>query len=59
MNETNETFSFVEFFVPGPCKTVWTPGADVCAWLPTGKDVAGRVPVRDIAYHVHGQDDGI
>lgn len=59
VNETNENFSFVEFFVPGPCKTVWSPGANVCAWLPTGKDVEGRPPVRDIAYHVHGKDDGI
>lgn len=59
VNETRQNFSFVEFFVPGPCKTVWSPGANVCAWLPTGADIEGRPPVRDIGYHVHGQDSGI
>ncbi len=58
-NDQDNEFSFVEFFVPGGCKTVWAPGADVCAWLPTGADIKGRPPARDIAYHVHGEDDGI
>ncbi len=59
LNEHDDEFSFVEFFVPGGCKTVWAPGAEVCAWLPTGADIKGRPPVREIAYHVHGEDDGI
>jgi quercetin dioxygenase-like cupin family protein len=59
LNENDEEFSFVEFFVPGGCKTVWVPGAEVCAWLPTGADIKGRPPAREIAYHVHGEDDGI
>jgi len=59
INETDSEFVFVEFFVPGPCETVWSPGANLCAWLPTGVDSEGRKPVRDIAYHVHGQDSGI
>lgn len=59
INETDSEFVFVEFFVPGPCETVWSPGANLCAWLPTGVDTEGRKPVRDIAYHVHGQDSGI
>lgn len=58
-NDSDSEFIFVEFFVPGGCKTVWAPGADVCAWLPTGVDIKGRPPSRDIAYHVHGEDDGI
>ena len=58
-NENDEEFSFVEFFVPGGCKTVWVPGAEVCAWLPTGADIKGRPPAREIAYHVHGEDEGI
>ena len=58
-NDRDDEFSFVEFFVPGGCKTVWAPGADVCAWLPTGADIKGRPPAREIAYHVHGEDDGI
>ena len=58
-NDSDAEFIFVEFFVPGGCKTVWAPGADVCAWLPTGADIMGRPPVRDIGYHVHGEDKGI
>jgi len=58
-NDHDDEFSFVEFFVPGGCRTVWAPGAEVCAWLPTGADIEGRPPARDIAYHVHGEDDGI
>lgn len=58
-NDHDDEFSFVEFFVPGGCKTVWAPGAEVCAWVPTGADIKGRPPARDIAYHVHGEDDGI
>jgi len=58
-NDSDGEFIFVEFFVPGGCKTVWAPGADVCAWLPTGADIMGRPPARDIAYHVHGEDKGI
>ena len=59
INQNDEEFCFVEFFVPGGCKTVWAPGAEVCAWLPTGADIKGRPPAREIAYHVHGEDDGI
>ena len=58
-NEGNEDLVFVEFFVPGPCKTVWVPGANLCAWIPTGADNRGRKPACEIAYHVHGQDGGI
>ncbi|MDH3233712.1 MAG: cupin domain-containing protein [Alphaproteobacteria bacterium] len=58
-NASEADFVFVEFFVPGECKTVWAPGAEVCAWLPTGKDSKGEAPVREIAYHVHGEDSGI
>lgn len=59
INETDDDLVFVEFFVPGGCKTVWAPGANPCAWLPTGADIMGRPPSRDISYHVHGEDKGI
>ncbi len=59
LNESDEDLVFVEFFVPGGCKTVWAPGANPCAWLPTGADIMGRPPSRDISYHVHGEDKGI
>ena len=46
-----EEMRFVECFVPGECTTIWAPGASVCTWLPTGKDIRGRTPVRQIARH--------
>lgn len=58
-NNSDDELVFVEFFVPGGCKTVWAPGANPCAWLPTGADIMGRPPSRDISYHVHGEDKGI
>jgi quercetin dioxygenase-like cupin family protein len=59
LNDSDDEFIFVEFFVPGGCKTVWAPGASPCAWLPTGADIMGRPPSRDIGYHVHGEEKGI
>jgi hypothetical protein len=45
---------FVEFFVPGEYRTVWAPGAAVCTWLPTGGDIQGRKPAREIQAHTSG-----
>jgi quercetin dioxygenase-like cupin family protein len=42
---------FAEFFVPGEFKTIWVDEAQVCTWLPTGRDIRGGVPVREIAEH--------
>lgn len=53
-NDSEDEAVFVEFFVPGQNTTVWVPGANACAWNPTGQDIEGRVPVRDIPSHVHG-----
>jgi len=51
---------FAEFFAPGEFKTVWVDESKVCAWLPTGRDILGRVPVRAIKAHsvaeVHPED---
>ena len=46
-----EEMRFVEYFVPGECTTIWAPGVPVCAWRPTGKDIRGRTPIREIARH--------
>lgn len=46
-----EGMRFVEYFVPGECTTVWAPGAQICIWRPTGKDIRGRTPAREIARH--------
>lgn len=57
--DSGTDFQFIEFFVPGECKTIWAPNANHCAWLPTGRDSAGQKPVRDIGYHVHGKEGRI
>jgi quercetin dioxygenase-like cupin family protein len=53
-----EEMRFVEYFVPGECTTIWAPGASVCTWRPTGKDIRGGTPAREIAKHSSG-DFGI
>jgi quercetin dioxygenase-like cupin family protein len=50
-SEGEEEMVFVEFFVPGEYKTLWAPDAAVCTWLPTGHDIRGRMPAREIAAH--------
>ena len=47
----DEEMLFVEFFVPGEFKTIWADNAPICAWLPTGKNIKGGTPVREIAAH--------
>ena len=42
---------FVEFFVPGVFKTIWAPGASVCTWNPTGRNIRGEAAARMIASH--------
>ncbi len=37
-----EAMVFVEFFVPGEYRTIWAPGASVCTWLPTRRDIRGQ-----------------
>jgi len=50
-SEGDEDMVFVEFFVPGVYKTVWAEGAPVCTWSPTGRNIRGEKPVREIAGH--------
>jgi len=42
---------FAEFFTPADFKTVWVDDSKVCAWLPTGRDIRGRIPSREIKAH--------
>jgi quercetin dioxygenase-like cupin family protein len=46
---------FIEFFVPGVYRTVWAENAPVCTWLPTGRDIRGNTPVREIRKHSHAE----
>jgi len=54
-SDPSEEMRFVEYFVPGECTTIWAPGASVCTWQPTGKDIHGRIPAREIAKHSSGE----
>jgi quercetin dioxygenase-like cupin family protein len=47
----DEELVFAEFFAPAEFKTIWVDEAQVCAWLPTGRDIRGRTPVREIKAH--------
>lgn len=42
---------FAEFFAPAEFKTVWVDESQVCTWLPTGRDIRGRRPAREIKAH--------
>ena len=46
---------FAEFFAPAEFKTIWVDESQVCTWLPTGRDIEGRLPVREIAAHSSAQ----
>ena len=48
-------FIFVAFFAPAEDKTVWVNTAEVCTWLPTGRDIRGRAPSREIKAHASDQ----
>jgi quercetin dioxygenase-like cupin family protein len=50
---------FVEFFVPGENKTIWTQTTNVCTWSPIGTDIRGKSPSRHIEKHVHGEGKNI
>lgn len=47
----DEELVFAEFFTPAEFKTIWVDESQVCAWLPTGRDIKGRVPAREIKAH--------
>jgi quercetin dioxygenase-like cupin family protein len=42
---------FAEFCVPGEFKTVWVDESQICTWRPTGRDIRGQVPAREIKAH--------
>ena len=46
---------FAEFFAPAEFKTIWVDDSQVCTWRPTGRDIQGRPPVREIAAHSSAQ----
>ncbi len=57
ISEGEEDMVFVEFFVPGEYRTVWAKDEPVCTWIPTGRNVRGEKPVREIK--AHGSKDPV
>jgi quercetin dioxygenase-like cupin family protein len=47
----DEELVFAEYFAPAEFRTVWVDDSQVCTWHPTGHDIEGRVPVREIKAH--------
>ena len=47
----DEELVFAEFFAPAEFKTIWVDESQVCTWLPTGRDIRGRTPAREIKAH--------
>ena len=43
--------AFIEYFVPGKFKTIWAENAPVCTWSPTGLNILGGKPSREIGVH--------
>jgi quercetin dioxygenase-like cupin family protein len=42
---------FVEYFAPGEFKTIWVNENEICTWTPTGRDIRGQAPAREIKTH--------
>jgi quercetin dioxygenase-like cupin family protein len=47
----DEELVFAEFFAPAEFRTVWVDNSQICTWHPTGRDIEGRVPIREIKSH--------
>jgi quercetin dioxygenase-like cupin family protein len=47
----DEELVFAEFFAPGEFKTIWVDESQICTWRPTGRDIRGQAPARQIKAH--------
>ena len=47
----DEELVFAEFFAPGEFTTVWMDESQICTWTPTGRDIRGQIPAREIKAH--------
>ena len=50
-NDDEGELVFVEFFAPGEWETVWADPELRCTWSPTGENLIGGAPSREIASH--------
>ena len=51
INDGNEELAFIEYFVPGTYNTVWAENAPICTWNPSGMNIKGGRPTREIGAH--------
>jgi quercetin dioxygenase-like cupin family protein len=51
----DEELAFAEFFAPAEFKTIWVNENEICTWQPTGRDIRGRLPAREIKAHSSAQ----
>lgn len=51
VNDGAEEMAFIEYFVPGKFKTIWAENAPVCTWSPSGRNIMGGKPSREIGVH--------
>jgi quercetin dioxygenase-like cupin family protein len=47
----DEELVFAEYFAPGEFRTVWVDDSEICTWKPTGRDIRGQTPAREIKAH--------
>jgi quercetin dioxygenase-like cupin family protein len=47
----DEELVFAEFFAPGEFKTNWVDESQICTWRPSGRDIRGQTPAREIKAH--------
>ena len=47
----DEELVFAEFFAPGEFKTIWVDESQICTWRPSGRDIRGQTPAREIKAH--------
>jgi quercetin dioxygenase-like cupin family protein len=47
---------FAEFFAPGEFKTIWVDESQICTWRPTGRDIRGQTPAREIKAHSSAEE---
>lgn len=50
-NDPDTEMALVELFVPGAWETEWADPSLACTWAPTGTNLEGTDPTRDIAAH--------
>ena len=51
VNDGDGEMAFIEYFVPGKFTTIWAENAPICTWSPTGRNIMGGKPSRDIGVH--------